>query len=1262
MNDRTSNNYTEAQAKNRLLKEVNKPDNANLLTRLLAVPLSIGSVPDLIYHKDPLRYPKNIGKGVWTTLSGKDYTKNIKTGSDLLKQRDILQGDGIPENVANFLLSLGIDVVTDPLAFTKPVKALKLKDAAKVVKKVGLKGAKAKRLASLLTKEDVGNVGKILRKMGVDDAKEYGEKLAEEVSKKKATRKVVVGGFGKSKVLSESDNANTALDLLFNPVGTAIKGGAKVAQTVAPESTEKAIEKFNDLFVLGGNAKRKGLGKAAKQVKQNVQSSYEDKAAIIWRKLIQGLDLNEKEGRILARQIELSTELGKKSISKKKKAVEGMVEDLLKKSGREGVDKEELKELLTNALKEREVLQPTLELTEDQIKKRVSDSQLLRTINKLEDEELLNLEESPAFRKLFGILGGKSKLPKPISKAKTKLSRVVDGESIDRETERFLNKFDDNILSKEIPPREYAGNLSQDNLLSDAVDKLPGSDVLANKAGRLLEKYGVEPKDFPPVPSIVNEIKQQGRTVKDALETIKPSINHKTMKAAKAGSEEAKLSILKAVQKEVGQEFYKARGRLPQDQDDLLSNLREVVLKRIDSYDLEKYRTPTAKSFAKYIKGDLKKAVNTTIAESRALPKGLLDQDQKLNRAFKTLGIKDMDTITPKQWQTLEGLGFSQKRVEDIKQGLKPNLSFDETFMGNNADEMLDGLITETEKVDTRAAEMVNGIREILSDPVFGKEKSPIGFGGMEELRRKYAKDVSKIDFTKVGKNAEETAEIQKEAKKQLFAKVVHALREKNAFELDNIIKNFKFDDGKKAFSIEPVKGWVRVPHLDGYVHPDGADMLKHFYKSFNPKVETNDFVKLYDGLINKWKMIVTSYSPWVAGYSVRNAIGDMMNMLIGGYADGNPIQAVRGLEEGAKFMGMLKHISEVGLESAEKKYGKQKIRAFNEAFDRGVFSGKFNQVAEDIGYKVKGEALYPKEGFWKKHVVGRLEWRENWFRMSNLLDAYRRTNNWEKAAELAKRTSLDFSNLTTFERRKMKRLLPFYGFLRANLEHQLHAYHNNPYRLIFQERVFDNIKNLFAGKKLTKEEWDNIPDWMKNGITLPISKDENGTYRVMTNFGEPTHVYNNLIDLSSPEAFISNIISGVNPIVKFPIEMIYNYSTFRDDKVSNLVRGSYYKNFPKPIKDLLEYSSGTITDKYGRKVSSTVVNPERAYVMSNAPFISPFVVQAKNLLDYKDQGNDALLNLSGILGGKIRKRNTFADRRSADKDVEDLIQQLISQ
>lgn len=1256
MNDRILNNYTEAQAKNRIIKEVNKPDNANLLTRLLAVPLSIGSVPDLIYHKDIKRYPKNIGKGVWTTITGKDYTKNIKTGSDLLKQRDILQGDSIPENVANFLVSLGIDVATDPLAFTKPVKALKLKSATKLVKKIGMKGAKGKELAKILAREDIGNVGKILKKMDPEDAKKYGERLTEELSKAKPIRKVVAGAFGKNKVLSESKNANMALDLMFNPLGVMAKGGAKTIQTMAPESTEKVIEKFNDLFVLGGNAKRKGLGKAAKQVKQNVQSSYEDKAAIIWRKLIQGLNLNEKEGRVLARQIELSTELGKKSISKKKKAVEGMVEDLLKKSGRERVDKEEIKELLTSALKEREALQPTLELTEDQIKKRVSDSRLLRTINKLEDEELLNLEESPAFKRLFGMLGGKPKLPKPISKAKTRLSRIVDGESIDRETERFLRNAD---MEQQAKGRWFG---AEDIIPTEAVEPKAGGNILSRKAGELLERYGVEPKDFPPIRSIASEIKEEGRTIKDALRTVKPRINYQTMKAAKAGSEEARLSIIKAVEKEVNKVYYASRNKLPQDQEDLLSNLYETVLKRIDTYDIEKYKKPTVGSFTRYIKGELKKSVNRTITESRSLPKGLLDQDQKLNKAFRTLGIGDMDSITSKQWKALEGLGFPRKRVEDIKQGLKPNLSFDETFIGNNADEMLDQLIDETEKVDTRAAEMVSSIQDILKDPVYGKEKSPIGFEGMEELRRKYAKDVSKIDFTKVGKNEKETAEIQKKAKEQLFAKVVHALREKNAFELDNIIKNFKFDDGKKAFSTEPVKGWVRVPHLDGYVHPDGADMLKHFYKSFNPKVETNDFIKLYDTLINKWKMVVTSYSPWVVGYSVRNAIGDMMNMLIGGYADGNPVQAIRGLEEGAKFMGMLKHISEVGLESAEKKYGKQKIRAFNEAFDRGVFSGKFNQVAEDISYKVKGEALYPKEGVWKKHVIGRLEWRENWFRMSNFLDAYRRTNSWEEAANLAKRTSLDFSNLTEFERKGMKRVIPFYGFLRANLEHQLHAYHNNPYRLIFQERVFDNIKNLFAGKKLTEEEWDNIPDWMKNGIALPISKDENGTYRMMTNFGEPTHIYNQLIDLSSPKAFVSSLISGVNPIVKFPIEMIYNYSTFRDDKVSNLVRGSYYKNFPKPVKDLLEYQSGTITDQYGRKVSSTVVNPERAYTLSNAPFISPFVVQAKNLLDYKDQGNDALLNLSGILGGKIRKRNTFADRRSAEKDVEDLIQQLISQ
>ena len=1347
MNDRTLNNYTEAQAKNRLLKEVNKPDNANLLTRLLAVPLSIGSVPDLIYHKDPLRYPKNIGKGVWTTLTGKDYTKNIKTGSDLLEQRNILQDDGIPENVANFLLSLGIDVATDPLAFTKPVKALRLKDATKVVKNVGLKGTKAKKLARLLTKEDVGNIGRILKKMGVGDAKEYGEKLAEEVSKKKATRKVVVGGFGKSKVLSESENANTALDLLFNPVGTAIKGGAKVVQTVAPESTEKAIGKFNDLFVLGGNAKRKGLGKAAKRVKQNVQSSYEDKEALLSRKMINDLDLNNPDDLAKARGMELALEMTKTPRSKKKKAVENMVEDLLKKSGREDINKAELKELLTDALKEKEGLdelrtveinkveKPLEELTDQEIKGLVRDTQLKRVLERLGSMGIDSAEEKNLF--------GKVKKPefKIIPKAEqTEAAKKfwrnlpVDGEWVEksrdfstRELEEmlsvrklkgpdkfvisdermpFIKKYIEELTKKgkvKINPEDlkkptpdllgvspienaadWAGKLPPE--LSDLVEPRPGASIFTKKAGDLLEKYGVGPRDF-----FSGSSEEEIRTLKDALATIKGrgAINGKTMKAAKAGDTDSTLSILKALQPDLQKIYYKYKNKV-KEPDQLWANLYVTALERVDKYNIEKYKYPTLKSFMRFSKGEFQKAVNKTVTQGRSLPKGLLDDEQKLNRALRTVipnrtfealgftnmggkevaskipGIKslDLDDLTPKQWKALEGLGFSRKRVEDIKQGMKSSLNLDDSFMTKggrpvDVDETLEQLIDETEKVDPEAAKVIDGIQKILKGP---DPKSPIGFEGLEELQRKYARDVSKIDFARVGDTAEKTLEYQTKAKEQLYAKAIHAKREVNALELENIIKDFRYDDGRKAFSTKQRKGWVYVPHLEGYVPKEGAKMLKQFYDSFNPKAESNDFIRFIDGMNNRWKKIVTSYSPWFMGYSVRNAIGDSMNMMLGGYGDGNPVKMINGFKQGMEFMGMLRYISKNGLASAEKKYSKHQIRAFHEAFDRGVFSGKFNQVAEDISYKVKGELLNPKEDIWKKTGVAAMEWRENMFRMSNFLDAYRRTNSWEEAANLAKRTSLDFSNLTEFERKTMKRIVPFYGFLRANLEHQLHVYENNPFALIFQERVFDNVKNLFAGKKLTEEEWDNIPDWMKNGLAVPISKDENGTYRMMTNFGEPTQVYNNLIDLSSPRAFVSSAISGVNPLIKFPLEMIYNYSTFRDDKVSNLVRGSYYKNFPKPVKDLLEYSSGTITDKYGRKVSSTVVNPERAYVMSNAPFISPFVVQAKNLLDYKDQGNDALLNLSGILGGKIRKRNTFADRRGADKDVEDLIQQLISQ
>jgi len=324
----------------------------------------------------------------------------------------------------------------------------------------------------------------------------------------------------------------------------------------------------------------------------------------------------------------------------------------------------------------------------------------------------------------------------------------------------------------------------------------------------------------------------------------------------------------------------------------------------------------------------------------------------------------------------------------------------------------------------------------------------------------------------------------------------------------------------------------------------------------------------------------------------------------------------------------------------------------FQHVYDAGILNGKFNQIGDNMS-RWKTTLLNPKQrgikGFMDTitaPIRNGLEYRENWFRVSNFIDAYERTGDWKKAARIAKMSSLDFTNLTEFERRYMKRAIPFYGFLRSNLEQQLTQIDRDPRKLVYMQRIIDNIKKVMSGNTITEEEWDAIPNWVKDGIVIPIDKSKEGI-TLMSNFGEPTQVYNDLINLESPSDFVKGLVSSTNPLFKFPIELMAGYSSFSEKNIQDLNRGTRWRKYPDFIKKLLNYKgSDYLKNEQGEIVSSPTVNPMVAYLLSNTPYVSPFTVQMGNAAGIPKDPVMALLNTSGILGGKVQTRNQFMDQK----------------
>lgn len=1273
----------ELKLRNQLIeKYAGKKVKANLLERLLALPLALGSIPDVIYDKDLLEYPRNIVRATKTLFKGKKYDPP-KTTTDLLRKANILQGSSLPEKTANFVLSLAGDIALDPTMF-----------------------------------------------LGVGKGAKGAEKL--------------VAGLPGKEAITLVDNPTVAhvVNSLINPIGEGVTLSARGMRKVAPSQMAKIEEIFNKMFRLGKTsekfqgfsddlkvlftalpeeqdrlwilgaveeAKKKGP-KAVKELAQKLHSLAKSKLLKDFGEIKK---VSDKDTARLLLKAELAKELDPEKINqvveanlaKKQKAYDTKIAQSEERFlGATEAQKLEVDNLRQRIAKNNEVLMDPevkgklrsayaddnrelarrLRLVENEI----ADTNAIKVApGEVEDpfkksgKEIKKVKGLPS-NNTIGIIN-----PNVIKKSKVEIiPEDFDIKSIIRDPEEVAkikkewNKGYSERLKKEIPERELQDLriLDAENDITSEMLKEVEDELVFNEQGiPVNKKYLLGDED---VWNIVN---------KSTFKNLSPTEKYTELLLKGVPSEKADgyaKNLVQGLKHKPATDDLVAQLFLYQSGD---ANAAKELLRPF-VYDINNEAKKLASKYKKtkvvdlnakldsqnFIVERLLKQLKDKPAENFAKGEHLYNYGKSIFRTIDRDYGRSVDTVA-QQLGKKTGLGSTAEFIEETvydEYGKKgANTSDDFSALVGSATKANNKINPGLLKTSIEEAKKAKGLSALVkqSDNINKIVKdSNIGYMGTREVYEMFGKHILEpLDLTKSPQN-----QLQ-----QAFEKFVYAHRMNTTMKMEDFIRKFKFADGT-SFAIKTKKlpkdyMWVSgVSGLEGYAIPkEGGRLLKNYYEAFNPEQTANVLLNSYDRLQQWWKSFVTTKSPWVIGYGIRNMIGDNINIMLGGFGGGNPSKMIQSWSDGKKVMDLMGEMMNTNLINKEahtafvEKWNKQKIHGIGmydwikRSYDYSILNSKFNQIADNLSRPMNTK-LIEGSGFWDKYIVTPMEWRENWTRVSNFIDAYGRFGDMKKAAQHAKLTSLDFGNLTAFERKVMKRVVPFYGFLRANLEAQIKMYNQDPRRFIFMQRTFDNLKRAFSDKGITEEEWDNMPDWIKNGIVLPISKSDKGNIKIMTGFGEPTHVYNEILQFDSPEEFIGGLMSTVNPIIKLPIELLTNYSFHAGDKISNLVRGSAWKDMPKPIKDLLDYkSTGTITDKYGNTVKSPVVDPFKSYLATNMPFLAPLVIQGKRAVE-ATKDIDQLVNLTGLLGGKIRTRNVFADRRIADKESLDAAEQILTQ
>lgn len=330
------------------------------------------------------------------------------------------------------------------------------------------------------------------------------------------------------------------------------------------------------------------------------------------------------------------------------------------------------------------------------------------------------------------------------------------------------------------------------------------------------------------------------------------------------------------------------------------------------------------------------------------------------------------------------------------------------------------------------------------------------------------------------------------------------------------------------------------------------ADTIDDTRKKLINSEPLNELLRGYDKALRLWKGSVTVLFP---AFHVRNAMSNVVqNALDIGVASINPrthSRAIRVLRGDGK---------EVLKDATGKTWTGKELQDVMKK--KGLLSGTF------IGEDVEKEAI--RAGSQLRQLgkanpvrvmreVGSTVEEEA--KAVNFIRNLERTGSVDEAANRVNRYLFDYSNLSSFEREVMRRLIPFYTFGRKNFELQLRTLLTDPKRIAAQFKAMQAFTD-----DISQDEFDALPDYVQESLGLKFGEDEFGRPQFITGLGLPIEEFASR--LKGGES-AKELLSATTPAIRFPLEIISGKDFFTG----------------RPLNELRTFAAADILPENARKM-----------------------------------------------------------------------------
>ena len=296
----------------------------------------------------------------------------------------------------------------------------------------------------------------------------------------------------------------------------------------------------------------------------------------------------------------------------------------------------------------------------------------------------------------------------------------------------------------------------------------------------------------------------------------------------------------------------------------------------------------------------------------------------------------------------------------------------------------------------------------------------------------------------------------------------------------------------------------------DKYIPSFIAKAINMSENTFRVGSTGNDVMRLYDKALNQWKFYNTAVMP---GFHIRNTMSDVIMNAADGvwnpqrYGQAAKVMADRKAVVDRQLAQMLDPDSTItAFDTARKsratgvKLGGKTISS-DEVWDlygksgakSGLITSEFQRSLTD--FQKKGLADRYKKG---QALIGDVaDNREDWIRMAHFIDATdsilkksKKPMSVEAAAmeagQRVRKYNIDYGNLSTFERNVMKRIVPFYTWMRKATPLNMELLFTKPGFMALYPKGQDLTQGLLGTDDGTGETL--VPEWIKDSAPVRVA------------------------------------------------------------------------------------------------------------------------------------------------------------------------------